>query len=592
MFHKIFPFLTWWPSVNRTTLKADFLAGLTGAIIVLPQGIAFAIIAGMPPIYGLYTAMVIPVIAALWGSSIHLVSGPNTAISLVVFAAVSKIAAVGTPEYIQIALTLTFLAGVFQLALGLGRMGALVNFVSHVVITGFTAGAAIIIMESQLKNLLGLTIQRSDSFWQTLMKILANIADTNPYALGIGLFTLLISFLSKKWFPKLPNMLVALVLASVLAFFLGGDAVGIRLVGHVPSKLPSLSLPDFQFKTLTGIAPQAFAIAILGLIQSTAIARSIATKSQQQLDTNQEFIGQGLSNLIGSFFSSYAGAGSFTRSGLNYESGARTPVAVLFASGLLTIMVLFIAPLMAYLPIPAMAAIIIIVGYNLIDFPFSRTVLRASKRQSIVLIITFLSTLFLELEIAVYVGVIFSLIFYLQRTSTPNVAIMAPDPDYPNRKFIYLERKELLECPQLKMLRIDGSIFFGSVAHIAAEIRRLVDDEAPSVKHVLILAKGINFIDVAGSEWLLHEAERWKEKGGGLYFTGLKLIAQDSLIRGGFKKQIGEDHFFASKEEALEHICQRLDMDVCASCTHRIFLECSKLPAPSRQILEKEKADL
>ncbi len=592
LLHRIFPFLTWWPSVNRTTTRADFLAGLTGAIIVLPQGIAFAIIAGMPPIYGLYTAMIIPVIAAFWGSSMHLVSGPNTAISLVVFTSVSQLATVGSADYIEIALTLTFLAGAIQLALGLGRMGALINFVSQVVITGFTAGAAIIIIESQVKNLLGLYIERSDSFFHTLQQIIANIADTNVYAVGIGLFTLLVAFLSKKWMPRVPNLLVALILSSVLAFLLGGEAVGIQLVGDVPSRLPGLTLPDFQFKTLSALAPQAFAIAILGLIQSSAISRSIATKSQQQLDTNQEFIGQGLSNFIGSFFSCYAGAGSFTRSGLNYEAGAKTPIAVMFASVLLMVMVLLTAPLLSYLPKPAMAAIIIIVGYNLIDFKFSKTVLKASRRQSIVLIITFFSTLFLELEIAVYVGVIFSLIFYLQRTSTPNVATMSPDPEEPNRKFVYIERKELPECPQLKMLRIDGSIFFGSISHIATEIRRLADEESPEVKNLMILAKGINFIDVAGSEWLLHESERWKEKGGGLYIAGLKLIAQDSLIRGGFKQKMGMDNFFYTKVEALNYITQKLDMDICANCTKRIFKECAKLPGAETptQVLEKLKA--
>ena len=587
---RIFPFLTWWPEVNKGTLRADLFAGLTGAVIVLPQGVAFAMIAGMPPIYGLYTAMVIPVIAALWGSSKHLVSGPNTAISLVVFAAVSQMANVGTQDYIMLALTLTFLAGVFQLALGLGRMGALVNFVSQVVITGFTAGAAILIVESQLKNLLGLDVPRSDSSWQMLSNIIQNIDQTNLYALGVGLATFLFFFILKKWFPRLPNMLVALILGSLLAFFLGAEHEGIRLVGEMPGKLPTPSMPNFQFKTLTKLAPQAFAIAILGLIQSSAIARSIATKSQQQLDTNQEFIGQGLSNIIGSFFSSYCGAGSFTRSGLNYESGAKTPVAAVFASLLLMIMVLFIAPLISYLPIPAMAAVIMIVGYNLIDFQFSRIVMKASKRQTTVLVITFLSTLFLELEIAVYVGVIFSLIFYLQRTSTPNVATMAPNPELHGRRFTYLERKSLPECPQLKILRIDGSIFFGSVNHISTEIRRLTEEDSHEVKHLLLLGKGINFIDVAGSEWLLLEANRWRQNGGGLYFSGLKLVAQDSLIRGGFKKEIGEENFYLTKEEALAGIFNKLDRSICAACTKRIFLECEALPPPTVEVVAEKSA--
>jgi SulP family sulfate permease len=276
---------------------------------------------------------------------------------------------------------------------------------------------------------------------------------------------------------------------------------------------------------------------------------------------------------VGSFFSSYAGAGSFTRSGLNYESGAKTPMAVIFASLLLVVIVLLIAPLIAYLPMPSMAAVIMLVGYSLIDFRFSRIVLRASKRQSTVLLITFFSTLFLELEYAVYLGVFFSLIFYLQRASQPIIAVMAPDPEDIGRKFTYLLRQPLKECPQLKVVRIDGAIFFGSVHHIAAELR-LVEEEG-DFKNLLIIATGISFIDVAGSEWLVQESKYWKEKGGGLYFTDLKLTAQDVLIKGGFKESIGEEYFYKSKIEAIQDIYQKLDPDICRACEARIFLECN-----------------
>ena len=556
---------------------------MTGAVIVLPQGVAFATIAGLPPIYGLYTAMITPIIAALFGSSRHLVSGPTTAISLVVFAALTQLGAEpGTEDYIAKALTITLLAGIFQLALGLGRMGTLINFVSHVVVVGFTAGAALIIMESQMKHLLGLSIPSGTSFVHTIEAIGANILHTNFYALGVGLFTLLMAILSKKYFPKIPNLLIALVGGSLLAYglgqFLGMEAIGLKMVGEVPGRLPKPSVPDFSFASLTQLTQSAFAIALLGLIEAVAIARAIAAKSQQQIDGNQEFIGQGLSNIVGSFFSCYAGSGSFTRSGLNYEAGAKTPLAAVFAAIMLLIIVLLVAPLISYLPVAAMAGVILMVAYNLIDFRFAKTVAMSSKRQTIVMAITFVATLVADLENAVFIGVIFSLIFYLQRSSTPNVAVMAPDPEDPKRRFIYLERKALPECPQMKILRIDGSIFFGSVMHIAAEIRELVDDEAPDVKNLLIIARGINFIDVAGSEWCAQEAHRWKQKGGGLYFAGLKLNAQDTLIRGGFRAEIGEDHFFVSKEEALTHIVPQLNGDICATCTKRIFRECAGMP--------------
>jgi sulfate permease, SulP family len=579
----VFPFLTWWPEVNKGTVRADLMAGLTGAVIVLPQGVAFAMIAGMPPIYGLYTAMVVPVIAGLFGSSKHLVSGPTTAISLVVFASVSQLATPGSPEFIEKALTITLLAGIFQFVLGLARMGTLINFVSHVVVVGFTAGAALLIMESQLKHLLGLSIPSGQSFIETIKVIVTNVQNTNLTALGVGVFTLLTAIFSKKIFPRLPNLLIALVLGSLLALVLGGEAAGIRLVGEVPGRLPKPSLPDFSFGAISELSQSAFAIALLGLIEAVAIARSIGTKSQQQIDGNQEFIGQGLSNMVGSFFSCYAASGSFTRSGVNYEAGAKTPLAAIFAAVILLVIVLLVAPLLAYLPIAGMAGVIMLVGYNLIDFHFTKTVLKASRRQSTVLIITFLSTLILELEYAVYLGVIFSLIFYLQRTSTPHVATMSPNPERSNRRFIYVERKPLPECPQLKMLRVDGSLFFGSVFHIAAEIRRLTEEEDPGIKNLLILAKSINFVDIAGSEWLVQEAKRWEDKGGGLYVVGLKLVAQDSLVRGGYKKVIGEDHFFLTKEQAIPEIFEKLNKNICATCTRRIFLECAEVPLQLRE---------
>lgn len=572
---RFFPFLNWWHEVTPDTLKADLIAGLTGAVIVLPQGVAFAMIAGLPPIYGLYTAMVTPIIAALFGSSKHLVSGPTTAISLVIFATVGQLAEPGTEQFIEFALAITLLAGIFQLILGLGRMGTLINFVSHVVVVGFTAGAAILIMFSQLKHLLGLYVKSGSSLIASLRLIGENIGATNFYALAIGFGTFLIAILSKKFFPKIPNLLVALVLSGMAAYAIGGEAVGLRLVGEVPGALPKFNIPHLDMETFSTIAQSAIAIALLGLIEAVAIARSIATKSGQDIDGNQEFIGQGLSNIVGGFFSCYAGSGSFTRSGVNYDAGAKTPLAAIFAAVLLLIIVLFVAPLIAYLPIAGMAGVIMLVGYNLIDFHFIKTVTKASKRQLVVLLATLLATLFLELEYAVFFGVITSLIFYLQETSTPNVAIMAPDPDHEHRRFTFLKRKELKQCPQLKIVRLDGSIYFGSVSHISTEINKAVENAGPNTKHLLLQCEGVNFIDVSGCEWLVAEAKKWKEKGGGIYFAELKEIAQHTLIKGEFKKEIGENHFFSAKESAISFIYKNMDSNICDTCDKRIFLECN-----------------
>ncbi len=306
---RLLPFLQWWSLVTPETLKKDFMAGLTGAIIVLPQGIAFATIAGLPPEYGLYTAMVTPVVAALFGSSRHLISGPTTAISIVVFSAISRYAEPGSPEFIHLALTLTFLAGAYQFGFGLARLGTLVNFVSHTVVVGFTAGAAILIATSQMKHVLGVQVPRGESFAHTWMDIFHQLGNINYYVLTVALGTLFTAIAVKKFFPRAPHLLLALITGGVIALLLGAQEHGIALVPAIPGHLPPPSRPDFSLATIQQLAPEAFAVALLGLIEAVSISRAIATKSHQRIDSNQEFIGQGLSNMFGSFFSSYAGSG-------------------------------------------------------------------------------------------------------------------------------------------------------------------------------------------------------------------------------------------------------------------------------------------
>ncbi len=570
---KIFPFLIWFKMVNKETIKADIIAGLTGAVIVLPQGVAFATIAGLPPEYGLYTAMVTPIIAALFGSSYHLVSGPTTAISIVVFSAVSNYATPGTPEFINMALTLTFLAGVYQFAFGVARLGSLVNFVSHTVVIGFTAGAAILIATSQVKHITGIVVPKGESFVHTWMDLFMEFNQINPYLLLIALATLLTALLAKKFMPKLPNLLIGMIVGSVLALYLK-NFTDIKLVGEIPAHLPPLSHPEFSFETIKLLAPQAFAVALLGLIEAVSISRAVATKSNQRIDSNQEFIGQGLSNMTGSFFSSYAGSGSFTRSGINYEAGAKTPLSAIFAAIFLMIIVLLIAPLTAYLPIAAMGGVILLVAYNLIDFKHIKHTLSFSKSESSVLITTFLATLFLELEFAIYLGVILSLVLFLAKTSTPRIPTLSFDegPDAPKRKLINIKQKPVKQCPQVKIIRIDMSIYFGSVNHIQNRIAKIVENE--HIYHILIVASGINFIDLAGAEAMIAENNSLKQHGGGLYFVGLKSNVYEFAARSGFIKHIGNTHFFDTKPAAISHIYKKLDKDICAKCNALIFKEC------------------
>ena len=585
----IFPFLTWMPLITRQTLIADALAGITNAVIVLPQGVAFALIAGLPPEYGLYTAMVTPVVAALFGSSRHLISGPTTAISIVVFSTVSGYATPGTPEYIHLALTLTFLAGAYQFGLGLARMGVLVNFVSHTVVIGFTAGAAILIATTQMKHILGIAVPKGETFLNTWMDIWRDLGDINYEVLSIGALTLVTAAGIKFINRKLPNLLIALVAGSLLAYYLNDGTNGITLVGKIPGRLPPFSVPELSFEGLRQMAPNAFAVALLGLIEASSIARAIASKSHQRIDGNQEFIGQGLSNMAGSFFSSFAGSGSFTRSGINYEAGAKTPMSAIFAAIFLALIVLLISPLTAYMPIAAMGGVILMVAYSLIDIKQIRHVVESSSSEAAILITTFFATLFLELEFAIYLGVILSLIIFLGRTSTPEITALAPDVEpghdkrvlaevatyhpEPGNKLIDVETKPIRQCPHMKIIRIDMSIYFGSLNFIQSKLYKISEQE--NRKHIVISCDGINFIDLAGAEMLCEEADRLEEEGGGLYFTGMKPKVYHAFGKTHAIAHIGNNHFFDKKKDMFKTLHRLLrKQGKCEGCQIRAFVEC------------------
>ncbi|MBE0620706.1 MAG: SulP family inorganic anion transporter [Burkholderiales bacterium] len=578
----IFPFLAWWPRVNRGTIRLDLLAGLIGAAVVLPQGVAFATLAGMPPEYGLYSAMVPTIVAALWGSSLHAVSGPTNAVSLVVFATVSTLAEPGSAHYIHLVLTLSFMSGLMMLSLGVLRLGTLVNFISHTVVVGFTAGAAMLIFGAQLRNFFGVDIPRGHSFLRTLEAFALQISNIQPYVLLVAAVTLVTGILARRFLKQVPYMIAAMLVGSILAFALnqahGADYTGIRTLGALPGALPPLSHPSFELENLRKLLAIAVAVTVLGLTEAISIGRAIALKSGQRIDGNQEFIGQGLSNIVASFFSGYPATCSFNRSGLNYEAGARTPLSAVFSSLFLIVILIFVAPLMAYLPIASMAAILFLVAWGLIDFHSIRIVLRSSRPETAVLALTCAATLLLELEFAILVGVTLSLLVYLNRTSRPTMRSLVPDAQHPTRKMMILE-PGLAECPQLKILRIEGSIYFGAVNHVDTHFDMLRETR-PDQKHLLLLAKSINFVDVAGAELLAHEAWRRRKMGGQLYFYSMRQPVRDMLERSGHIDQIGRENVFAGKHEAISGVFARLDRSICSTCRARIFNECASLPPP------------
>lgn len=571
------PFLDWLPMVNRGTIRADIFAGITNAAIVLPQGIAFAAIAGLPPQYGLYTAMVTPVIAALFGSSWHLVSGPTTAISVVIFATLSEHFVPGSPEFISAVFSITLLAGFFQLCLGLVNLGQLVSLVSHSVMVGFTAGAAILIFLSQLPGFIGKSLPRPDELVEMGKELWHVLPDLSPYVLAVSLTTLAVAIGIKRLLPAWPNYLIALVAGSGLAYVLDAGNHGVVFVQAIESGIPPVAVPEMSFEIVRSMSQGAFALALIGLLEAVSIARAMSLQSHQSLNSNQEIIGQGLSNIGGSFFSAYMGSGSFTRSSLNMEAGAKTPLAAIFAAVFLLIILLLVSPLIAYIPIPAMSGLIMLVAWKLIDLKEIRHILGTSPSETAIFLVTFVVVLLVDLEFAIYAGVIVSLSLFLRQTMHPGLPVNVPNASLEGRPFMSPIHWRLPECPQAMFLRVQGPMYFGAVEYLEKEFRRL-ERQRPGQKHLTLLIDGSVGIDLAGAEWLIEESRNRKEIGGALYLVGRYPPLRRQMDQFHVTKLVGRANIFRRKRELLETMVPKLDKSICATCTARVFLECKNMP--------------
>lgn len=538
------PFLRWWPRVNRVTLRADLVAGATGALIVLPQGVAFATIAGMPPEYGLYAAIVPTIVAALFGSSWHLMGGPTTATSIVIFSTMAAVAAPFTNEYVQLVLAMSLLAGVLKLAMGVMRMGVLVNFVSHTVVVGFTAGAGLLIVAGQIQYFFGLPMPRGLGFADTLGFFATHLADVDWYIASVAAVTLLAAIVLRARYPRSPYMIAAMLLGGVYAYclkFLPGFAIAhhVQTVSTLPGPLPAFSPPRLSFETLRKTASAALAVGIVGLTEATSIARAIGARSEQRIDANQEFIGQGLANIAGAFFSAYAASGSLNRTGINYEAGAKTPLSSIFSACFLVLVLFAVAPLARYLPLAAMAGVLLIIGWGLIDFAYMRKVFRLSRSETVVLVATLLATLFAELGFAIYLGVILSIMLYLRRTAQPRIRRVI------GRSVVYAPLWQRIGGAPgdagIVLVRVNGSIFFGAADYVRQALQHLDERGAKSGK-LVIDASGVNFIDATGARMLAEEALRKRRTGGALYLYRANDEVLGVLRRSGRLDEIGADN--------------------------------------------------
>jgi sulfate permease, SulP family len=563
----------WVLELNGSTLRADALAGLLAAVLALPQGIAFATLAGLPPAWGINAAIVAGLVGALAGSSRHVLSGPTNAVALALAASLAPLAAMGSAEYLRLALIATLMLGVVQIAVALLRLGTLTNLISPSVLLGFTTGAAVLIAWQGTKGVLGWSMQQRLFAWPWPAPAWATLA--------MGAITLVLALLLRRLWPRAPWLLLALV-GATLASLLPGWPASLARVGALPATVPAFELPSFTLADVKRLWPIALALTIVALGQSIALAKTLAVRSGQAIDINRECFGQGLANLAASCFHGFAGCGSLNRSLPYYDAGARTPLGAVAMALLLLLIMAFAAPAIALLPMAAIHAVLLLVAWSLLDAGAWRTIWRVDRREAGVAAGTALAMLLMPLEQAVLAGVAASFVVYLYRAAHPALRSMGfaqGAAAHAARPFVVLEDSPGAqpECPQLKLLRMEGSVWFGAASHVADSLRAL--RTAPGApRHLLVMAKSMNFIDAAGAQlWEQERAARVK-MGGGLYFHRPRPSVVQIWQRNGFAARLGADAVFADKRSAIAAIVPRLDAGICAGCRARIFEECAGRP--------------
>lgn len=574
---------------QRQDLWPDLLAGLTVAIVLLPQAIAYALIAELPPQTGLYAAIVAAIVGALWGSSAHLHTGPTNAASLLVLSTLLPIYAPGSPEFLAAAGLMAVMVGIARLLMGLAHLGVLVNFVSDSVVIGFTAGAGVLISVNQLKTLLRLDFPSSPALFTTLSETFRNLPKAHQTSLLIGLGTVVVMVLIQRFKPKWPNGLIAMVLASICVAIFHLELQGVSVLGELPRNLPPLArLPLFDLQLVGRISTGALAVAAIGLVEAMSIARTIAAQSGQHLDSNQEFVGQGLANIAAGFFSGYTCSGSFTRTAVNWNSGGRTPLSSLFSGLWVLLALLIFAPLTAYLPRSALAGLLLVTAYRMIDQREIGRIWRASRGDSLIMIATFGATLLLPLEFAVLAGMIVSFVRYIVKTSMPAVYPVVPDPNFLH----FVPQVNQPACPQVGVITISGSLYFGAAHHVEENIRSNMEAH-PEQRYLLLRLHLVDHCDISGIHMLEAIVRLYRQHGGDVYMAGVRPAVRDQMRLIGFDTTLGLDHFL-TREDAVSHLFHKvIDPSVCIyECNARVFAECQALPKYKYDITHPDQATL
>lgn len=558
MLKRYLPIFQWLPKYKRSYLSGDIGAGLTVGIMLIPQGMAYAMIAGLPPVFGLYASLIPQIIYAIMGTSRQLAVGPVAMDSLLVASGLGALAISGIDEYIAMAIFLALFMGLIQLVLGLLRMGFLVNFLSKPVISGFTSAAAIIIGLSQLKHLLGTSIEGSNQVHILLKNALATINDTNLITLGIGIAAIILIKSIKKINNNIPAALVVVVLGILGIYFFNLNDIGVNIVGDVPSGLPSFQVPTLQYSRISELLPIALTLALIAFMEAISVAKAVEEKhTDYQIDSNQELIALGTSNIIGSLFQSYPTTGGFSRTAVNDQAGAKTGIAPMISALVVGLTLLFLTPLFYYLPNAVLAAIIMVAVFGLIDFKYPVELFKNRKDEFYLLTATFLITLMVGIKEGILIGVLISLLLLVYRTSIPHIAILGRirNTDYFKNVARFPEDTEIFD--EFLIVRFDAQLFFGNKDYFKKELLSQLAKKGAEVKYIIINAEAINYIDSSAVHMLRQTINELKNKQIKLVIAGAIGPTRDIFNTSGLINDIGKENFFVKTNEAFEH-CKTL----------------------------------
>ncbi len=565
--HRFLPFVDWLGKLkNKETLRADLIAGVTVALVLVPQSMAYAQLAGLPPYYGLYASFLPPMVAALFGSSRQLATGPVAVVSLMTAAALQPLATSNPEGYLTYAVILAILVGLFQLALGLLRLGVLVDFLSHPVVLGFTNAGALIIATSQISKLFGVTAEKGEYHYEYVWNVIQAAAQSSHWTtVGMGVLAFTVMVLMRKFLPKWPNVLAAVAITTILAWSMDFQGAGGKVVGLIPEGLPGMVIPAFDLDIFLELIWVAIAIALIGFMEAISIAKAMAARTRQRLDADQELVGQGLSNVVSGLFQGYAVSGSFSRSAVNINAGAITGFSSIVTGLVVAVTLLWLTPLLFHLPQATLAAVIIMAVINLIKVGPIIHAWKAEPHDGFVAVVTFILTLVMapHLDKGIIVGVLLSLGLFVYRTMRPRVALLSRFHDGTLRD---ISVHNLPTCESIAIMRFDGSLYFANAGFFETTVLELLASQ-PDLKFIIIDAQGINQLDATGEEMLCHLAERLDKSGVKMLFGRMKKQFMDTLKRtGALECHGGEDRFYARVQGAINYAWEQLGEEHKATC--------------------------